>query len=485
MEPEQSEQGKLYRRWVPIGLLVAAVLAFGLYPADHEVVAAMRIGDELAAERRYSAALDAYAAAARRCPGCPAPRLRQGKVYLAQGRYDETWAAYLDAIQVGGYDDEAAEALARLYAAWERHDPAIDAVERILARRPGRGDLWAWLGELRLADGDRRGAQSAFARALDLDVDEWQEQRIHDRLGVLCLEQDPACAVAHLQAVAGGPDADLAAQAARLVFALRDEQAGDGARAQAELGEALFRHGDLDPARRRFEAAVALRPTYTQAHAYLGHVLSTLGDEEGAVRHLEEAIALDPAYTLPRYFLGMHYVRKGWQVTGREILLQAHDVDPRDPAICAAVADTHLRESGPALAVAEQWLHAAVDRAPGDVRFHLLLAHFYVDRLVDPGLRGVAVAKVAAQLAPESAEAHETLGWAYHLGGNPGAALEPLRRARELAPERAQVHYRLGAVYRALGNAPQAVESYQRAIDLDWSGPIGERAREAMRIGDE
>jgi tetratricopeptide (TPR) repeat protein len=205
-----------------------------------------------------------------------------------------------------------------------------------------------------------------------------------------------------------------------------------------------------------------------------------LGEEDLAVYHLEEAIALDPAYVLPRYFLGMHYVRKGWQITGRDILLAAHDVDPNDPGICAAVADTHLREGGSSLAVAEQWLHAAVDRAPGDVRFHLLLAHFYVDRMVDPGQRGVAVAKFAVQLASESAEAHETLGWAYHLGGDSLAALESLQRARDLAPGRAQVHYRLGEVYRALGRALEATEAYQRAIDLDWSGPIGERARRAM-----
>jgi tetratricopeptide (TPR) repeat protein len=225
---------------------------------------------------------------------------------------------------------------------------------------------------------------------------------------------------------------------------------------------------------------VLQQPTNAEAHAYLGHVLSTLGEQESAVYHLEKAIALDPDYVLPRYFLGMHFVRNGWQVTGRDILLEAHDVAPDDPGICAAVADTHLREGGPSLAAAERWLHAAVDRAPGDVRFHLLLAHFYVDQMVDPGQRGVAVAKVAVRLAPESNEAHETLGWAYHLGGDSLTALEHLYQARDLAPGRAQVHYRMGEAYRTLGRIPEAMEAYQHAIDLDWNGPIGKRARAAM-----
>jgi tetratricopeptide (TPR) repeat protein len=481
MQPDPAAKRTTQRGWIVIALLVAIVLAFGLYPADHEVVVAVQVGDGLAAEQRYSAALDVYAAAVRRCPGCAAPRLRQGEVYLAQGRYDEAWAPYLEAIQVGGLDDEAGEGLARVYEAWGTRASAIGLVERTLARRPGRGDLWAWLGELRLATGDEEGARNAFARALELDVDAQQMQRIRDRLGTMCIEDDPPCAIEHFRAVAQGPDQSLALGAARLVLALLDVQEGDDpVLAQARLGDALLRHGDLEPARTHFEAAVELRSTYTEAHAYLGHVLSTLGEEERAVYHLEEAIALDPAYVLPRYFLGMHYVRKGWQITGRDILLDAHDVDPNDPGICAAVADTHLREGGSSLAVAERWLHAAVDRAPDDVRFHLLLAHFYVDRMVDPGQRGVAVAKFAAQLAPESSEAHETLGWAYHLGGDSLAALDSLHRARDLAPGRAQIHYRLGEVYRALGRALEAMEAYQRAIDLDWSGSIGERARRAM-----
>jgi tetratricopeptide (TPR) repeat protein len=84
------------------------------------------------------------------------------------------------------------------------------------------------------------------------------------------------------------------------------------------------------------------------------------------------------------------------------------------------------------------------------------------------------------QLAPESGEAHETLGWAFHLGGQPAAALDSLLRARELSPATARVHYRLGEVYWALGQVPEAMEAYQRAIDLDWHGPIGQRARDAM-----
>jgi len=243
----------------------------------------------------------------------------------------------------------------------------------------------------------------------------------------------------------------------------------------------LMRHGDLSLARKQFETAVSIEPEYVDGHAYLGHVLSLLGETELAIQHLERATALEPGYVLPRYFLGMHYVRQGWFVTARTVLEEAHDLDPSNPAICAAVADTHIRGKGPHYAVAERWLHAAVDNAPDDVRFHLLLAHFYVDYAVDPAVRGLAVAKYAVSLAPQNSEAQETLGWAHHLAANPDQALKALNTARELTPDEPRIYYRLGEVYRAVGQQNMARQLYQQAIDLDWNGPIGAKARRAMQ----
>ena len=431
------------RPWLPILLLLAAALALGLDPIDRGLVAAVQQGDRAAAEQRYSEALRAYALAALRCPDCPQPHLRQGAAYVAQGRYDEAQAAYLDAVRLGGLSDDAIDGLAALHAAENSQHLAIGELERLLARRPGRGDWWARLGEAHLAAGQPTRARRAFERALTLDIADEQRQVVHDRLGVLCLqgpisEPDLRCAMEHFEATGHGPDRPLADRASRLTLALnrliQGEGSGDLARAQAELGEALYHHGDLELARHWFESALALEPGFVEAHAYLGQVLSLLGDAGAAVEHLERAIALNPAYTLPRYFLGMHYVRLGWWVTGREILEQAHDLDPDDPALCAAIADAHLRGDTPWYDVAEQWLQAAVDRAPGDPRFRLLLAQFYVVRGIDPGVRGVAAAQAAIDLAPESGEAHETLGWAYHLSGQSGRALESLLRALELAP---------------------------------------------------
>ncbi len=474
----------MVRAWARIAVLIGAVLLLGLLPASREVAEAIEEGDALAARLHYSAALEAYQAAAARYPGCPLPHLRQGAVYLSQSRYEDALRAYLEAARLGGLDGGAQEGLAGLYAA-RGSDQAAGAFEALLRRRPGRGDLWFQLGAAREAGGDVAGARGAYQRALragNPSLAAPDRQRAHARLGTLCLREDEgACAGTHWRSAVEGPNAALGAEAATITAALgMVESESEPAYAWAKLGQALLDYGELQDARHALERALALAPGYVDAHAYLGHVLSVLGEGEGAVAHLEEVIELAPGYALGYYFLGMHHVRLGRLITGRSVLLEGHDAVPTDPAICAAVADTYLRAERIDYAAVERWLHAAVDRAPEEVRFHLLLAHFYVDHNLDPGLRGVAAAEFALELDPDNVEGLETLGWGHVLAGRARQALEPLLRARSLAPERALVHYRLGAAYEALGEVQLARDAYQQAVDLDWGGAVGVRARDVL-----
>ena len=469
------------RQWILLASLAIAVLVLNPFPVNREVATAMRQGDLWWTEGKYTAALQAYGAAAERCPRCPQPHVRLGTVYQIQGRGEEAWQAYLDAIRRGGIDDEVRAGLARLYVAQDASAWAVDYLQHLVEHRPLRGDLWAELGDAYLAAGERTKAQEAFERALTLDLAAERRQAVHDRLGMMHIESDVERALSHLIEVEGGPDPTLSTHATRLIVALRGIiQGEEPALARAKLGEALFQRGDLALARRQFEAALKLEPDYVDGHTYLGHVLSLMGENDLAVHHLEQAIAVEPSYPLPYYFMGMHYVRKGWFVIARRYLEEAYDLEPSNPALCAAVADTYVRAEQPMYAVAEKWLRAAVSHAPDDVRFHLLLAHFYVDYMIDPAGQGIAVAQFAVRLAPQNSEAQETLGWAYHLADKPDLALKRLTYARDLTPDEPRVHYRIGEVYRTLRQSDLARASYQRAVDLDWNGSIGARARRAM-----
>jgi tetratricopeptide (TPR) repeat protein len=121
-----------------------------------------------------------------------------------------------------------------------------------------------------------------------------------------------------------------------------------------------------------------------------------------------------------------------------------------------------------------------VQREPEDARFQLILAQFYVDHTYKVEEEGVAAALRAVELDPESAMAHDVLGWAYHLTGHWGEARTHLQRALALDLDLARAHYHLGALYAARGDVEAAQREYQRAIDLDTEGSFRQRAERAL-----
>ncbi len=466
-------------------LLAVAFLLLGLFPAGHAEIEAVAAGDALAQSEQYSAALAAYERAAGYCPGCVLPRIRQGRVLTVQGRYGEAWAAYLAAVRLGGSDDDRLqEGLARLYVAQGAPELAVAALRRVLDRRPARTDLWLLLAEAYHQQGNDVAELEAWLSALELGLSDEQRQRAHSRVALLCLEAGSSCALAHLAQVRLGPDPHWVNAAEAMLDALeRIETGQDSASVRVRLGQVLLELDEAALARQQFARAHALAPDYVEGLVYLGYATGLLGEVDLGQEYLERAVAMQPDGVLPRLFLGLHDLRRGWWHSARDVLIEAHELDPANSAVCVAVAETYLRATAPDYAAAGQWLHTAVDNAPEEAAFHLLLAHLYVDYGIEPFPHGVTVARVAVELSPGNAEAQETLGWAYFLSNWFEPALVSLGRARELAQtrgDRARIDYRLGEVYRASGDVQRARQLYQRALDLDWAGPVGERARQRL-----
>jgi tetratricopeptide (TPR) repeat protein len=62
------------------------------------------------------------------------------------------------------------------------------------------------------------------------------------------------------------------------------------------LGVVRAREGDRSGAVRDFQAALAIRPEYAEAHSNLGSLLAQSGQMQEAVSHLTEAVRLNPQY---------------------------------------------------------------------------------------------------------------------------------------------------------------------------------------------
>ena len=85
--------------------------------------------------------------------------------------------------------------------------------------------------------------------------------------------------------------------------------------------------------------------------------------------------------------------------------------------------------------------------------------------------------RIAVERAPDRAEAHEKLGLAHLLGGDPRGAVPHLERARHIDPRSASAHLNLAVLYAELGRYAEARAAAAEALRLD---PAERRAKDLL-----
>ena len=192
--------------------------------------------------------------------------------------------------------------------------------------------------------------------------------------------------------------------------------------------------------------------------------------EQGSVdeaRRYVEQISLDHSHPgVMRYRVGQALLDAGRADDAVPLLTEALAIDGPRPAIRLALGEALLRSG-----------------RPGEAAGHLLAAHdsgldvaVTADTALDFGTlaleqRAVRDAirwlQIAVQRAPDRAEAHEKLGVAIFLGGDPPAARPYLERACRLDPASASAHLNLAAVYAELRMFSDARSQAREALRLD------------------
>jgi protein O-GlcNAc transferase len=410
-----------------------------------------------------------YQEASRVAPALALPVVRIGQVYLAQRRYPLAIGTFQQALSRQGTRGEALLGLAESYAGQGDWGRAADAAREALAWAPGWREARLLLGRAHLERGDYDEAAQTFADVLAGEAD---EPLAHYYLGLLLAADDAEAARRHLREAHRIPDAETALSALDEAAAAPDRPS-----ALIRLGVLCLRLDELSLAKRAFAAAAAETPTYAEAYAYLGRTKALRG--EPALDDFRAALALEPDLVLGHYFLGSYYRAQGLNDLAEGEFWAAYRQDPDNAALCSAIASVYVDQGR--YDSAEEWLAAAVERAPQDPAFQLLLAHFYVDRMYRVQEKGIEAAARAVELAPQSAEAHDLLGWAYFLVDDFANAEGSLRRALDLDGYFAPAHYHLGAVLEARRDRSGARASYLRAADLDTTGYYRQRAEFALR----
>jgi Flp pilus assembly protein TadD len=95
--------------------------------------------------------------------------------------------------------------------------------------------------------------------------------------------------------------------------------------------------------------------------------------------------------------------------------------------------------------------------------------------------RALRLAQNAVRLMPDSAQAHDTLGWIYYRMEVPALAIPPLERSVALDPANASHLYHLAFAYVKQSEPAKARTALEQALKLQPQGRDADEARNALR----
>lgn len=465
---------------VLLGLLLTALSACTLTPhlPRRPLAYFLAEADALAAERRYSQAVDILEEAARLHPAAPLPLIALGRIYLEQHHWLPAVDAFNRALARDLDNPRATAGLAEAMLNQGQSRRALALWEQAIALEPDLPGLYTGLGRTRLLRFEFEAARQAFetqqARASDGEA-QWH-------LAALLAPADYAAAQAHLLAIPHDSAPELLARRDYLLAVLAPFTA---ASAPAEIaqatGVAFAQVGDWPLAAHALTVAREYPGQSDQEMAetlaFLGHALAQA--ERPAFDLFEQATALDPGSALPAYFYGIYLRRKGAFKAAQDLFEQASAVDPDNAAILVELAQTMVDQGS--FTLAEAYYVAAVEAAPDDLDIQRLRVEFYANRGYRLAEVGIPAAEALIEVDEEDAAAHDLLGWMLFLEGDLAGAEAALRQAVELDPDLISARYHLARYLAGAGRPLDARAEYQNVIDWDTSGLFRNRAAQELQ----
>jgi tetratricopeptide (TPR) repeat protein len=190
------------------------------------------------------------------------------------------------------------------------------------------------------------------------------------------------------------------------------------------------------------------------------------GSFDEARRYVEE---ISPEHSHPgvlRFSVAQALLDAGRAADATPLLLEALAIDGPRPAIRLALGEALLESGRPGEALKQ--LSGIEDSVTGmSVETALDLGTLAIEQHALP--EAIRWLQIAVQRAPDRAEAHEKLGVAIFLNGDPPTARPHLERACQLDPASASARLNLAAVYAEVGRFADARIQALEALRLDPS----------------
>jgi len=399
--------------------------------------------------------------------------LELGALYRDQVRaLDEAVGAFEDALAIDPANEQALDALERVYEDSERWGELVEVLERRAAfvmGEEGASDIYMRAGEIWSAKaGDLSAAATAFEKAAALDPENLEPLRrleetytgLKDSAGLL-----------------------------RVLLKLREatQDPDEAVRCLAKAGDVTLADlGDAERAQVHFREVLDVRPDHVPALHGLQRVYEALGDARGRGEALlqEAAVTENAAVRARLYREGGLVLLEPDPDAAEKALREALALEPENLEAAEALEKVYETRKEWGRYVDMAWIRLErLEPGPDHDRLSLRVAEV----LEELGRAEEALALYTAVLkaSPDAGQALAGVRRIAEETQSFGAAIEALRREIEIAPETeaAPLYEKLGSLLETrMNDFPGALEAFRRACELRPGSPSPTEDVERLRI---
>lgn len=324
-----------------------------------------------------------------------------------------------------------------------RSGQSAKAVAALLpALKDGKADsnLNALAGEVYLQHGDTKKAEEFFSKAAQQDP---KNTRARTSLALTRLS-------------GGREDAGFAE--------LQDIAASDsGVTADLALVNAHLNRGALDKALKAIDALEKKQPNNPGPPNLRGRTLLAKRDLAGARKSFERAVAISPTYFPAVDSLALMDITEKKPDDARKRFESVLEKDPKNAQALLALAELRARTGGTKQEVVDL-VNRAITANPTEKAPRLALVEYHL-RYKDFKLAESAAQNGVSAL-PDSSELMDALGRAQQASGDTNQALATYAKAAALQPQSPSPQMRLAEANIAAKNKTAAVQSVRKALDI-------------------
>lgn len=208
--------------------------------------------------------------------------------------------------------------------------------------------------------------------------------------------------------------------------------------------------------------AIALNPSFSEAHFNLGKAYKEIGDNNSAIKSFQNAVAINPKYYEAHNNLGIIWSETGNNSAAITSFSKAIETNPSFVEGYFNLGNSLEKVGKENEAI--QHYRRAIELEP-----EFAEAYYNLAKTLENNNREEAIEnyRLAIKIKPNFAPAFNDLAVLYKKSGKIDAAIENYKKALEINPLNYLALNNLGNAFRDQGNLKQALNTYDKALKIN------------------